>query len=582
MKKSITGVFIFLIVTAFAFLNCQSLNDEKKLWEVPETDVSFETTNITLQRIFDKAEEMAEANIVYFGERKIMCAGWGGRKSLWLETQPIDGYMYAKRDLEVAGNNIRIFMDLQRNDGRMPGMVTYDDSRFFAGIEYNVENTKLNPIYGWFQGYFFPRPAFELYFWLKKDMTYLSQLYDVLEKFDNYLWSKRDSDNDGCLETWCIYDTGEDNCIRFYQSPSSWPYEYPPRKEKMMEMSEKELTENCYKYDAVKFNKATFGSSGVVNMPFESMDAMSYSYSGRDILSLISKELGNGKEAYWREKANEVREKIRDYLWDEKRHACYDRDKSNNIMDVLCHNNIRCMWFGSFDQQMADDFIRYHLLNPEEFWTPMPLPSIAANDPLFQNVAGNNWSGQPHVNTYQRSIGALENYGHYAELSLIGKKFLKILGESLQFTPHYDTYTCIPSTDHNGYSTSILTSLELISRMYGVHITHDRIYWSCMDNENDYHYSQKWDDQLFTMSTEGNQVMCSINNKNVYSFTKGVRIVSDIKGNIHEVVGIETDTKNIDINYKFKTYKLKIGPNEVFGFDGKFKKLRSIEFCNPG
>lgn len=28
---------------------------------------------------------------------------------------------------------------------------------------------------------------------------------------DGYLWSVRD----GCLETWCVWDTGEDNCARF-------------------------------------------------------------------------------------------------------------------------------------------------------------------------------------------------------------------------------------------------------------------------------------------------------------------------------------------------------------------------------
>ena len=31
---------------------------------------------------------------------------------------------------------------------------------------------------------------------------------------------------------------------------------------------------------------------------------------------------------------------------------------------------------------MAERFVKEHLLNPQEFWTKMPLPSVAANDPL--------------------------------------------------------------------------------------------------------------------------------------------------------------------------------------------------------
>ena len=70
---------------------------------------------------------------------------------------------------------------------------------------------------------------------------------------------------------------------------------------------------------------------------------------------------------------------------------------------VLTHNNLRCMYYGSFDQDMADRFIRCHLLNPDEFWTRVPLPSIAANDPCFTNINFNNWGGQPQgLDVYKR------------------------------------------------------------------------------------------------------------------------------------------------------------------------------------
>ena len=86
------------------------------------------------------------------------------------------------------------------------------------------------------------------------------------------------------------------------------------------------------------------------------------------------------------------------------------------------------MYYGVFTQEMADAFIRHHLLNPEEFWTPTPIPSIAINEPLFKNVEGNNWSGQVQALTLSRGLHALEKYGHYAEVSLLGETTHRDLG----------------------------------------------------------------------------------------------------------------------------------------------------------
>ena len=546
MKQMEFVLVIILFLTGFK-LHSQNL-------------VSFSTTNTTLQEVFDKAETKAKGNISKFGKYQVLIEG-AQYTNVWLETQPLGGCMYAKRDLTIAKNNIQIFMDLQREDGRFPGMISCKD------------NT-LVPYYGWFQGYCFPMPAFEIYFLLNKDKKYLNELYNSLVKFDEYLWKTHDSDNNGCLETWCVYDTGEDNCTRFGESPNAWPFDYPPSQKIIMKMTENEQKETCH--------KSKYNFSKDIPVPIESMDVMSYSYTGRDVLSLISKELKNGRETYWRVKANEVRRKIKDYLWISDKHACYDKDKDNKVMDILIHNNIRCMYFGSFDQQMADEFINYHLLNPKEFWTPMPLPSIAANDPFFRNISGNNWSGQPQGLTYQRSIRALENYGHYAELTLIGKKFLKVVEDSTKFVQQFDPFKAvISSPGQDGYGPCILTTLEFISRLYGIHMSQDRVYWSCLNSTNDYKYVQVWGDWVFKMETQGDQVVCLINGKEVFSFTKGIRVVSDLSGKILEAVGIDENKQKTSVNYKGKTFPLSVEPNSVYFFDGKFSLANRVGFKKP-
>jgi hypothetical protein len=260
--------------------------------QLPGTGVEFTTNDTVLQRIFDRAEKLARENIVNYGGRKVLIEG-AKYRNVWLETQPMGGYMYAKRDLEIARNNIEIFIDYQREDGRFPGVI------------YN-RNSVPEPNYCQLQGLYFPRPAYDLYFLIRKDTAYLGRVYKALEKFDTYLWKTRDSDNDGCLESWCIYDTGEDHSIRYNGFPNAWPFDYPPTKEAAAKLSKEELAVNC--------KEESYDSTKTMTVPIESMDVMSYSYSCRDVLSLISAELNNGKEIYWRNKAGEVRAKLKAYL----------------------------------------------------------------------------------------------------------------------------------------------------------------------------------------------------------------------------------------------------------------------------
>ncbi len=94
--------------------------------------------------------------------------------------------------------------------------------------------------------------------------------------------------------------------------------------------------------------------------------------------------------------------------------ACY-------TIDILCHNTLRCMYWGSLSPAMAERFVKEHLLNPREFWTPFPLPGVSVSDPAFRNAPENNWSGQPEGLTYQRAILALENYGYHTLVTRLGE-----------------------------------------------------------------------------------------------------------------------------------------------------------------
>lgn len=83
------------------------------------TSVSFETSDEALQKIYNRAEEIERGNIALMDGRRVLIEG-SIYRNIWIETQPMGGEMYAKRDMDVAYNNQILFLNYQRKDGRLP------------------------------------------------------------------------------------------------------------------------------------------------------------------------------------------------------------------------------------------------------------------------------------------------------------------------------------------------------------------------------------------------------------------------------------------------------------------------------
>ena len=144
-----------------------------------KTAVHFSTTDKLLQKLMDTAEQKCLDNIRDFEGMPVLVEG-GGYEKIWLETQPMGGAMYAKRNLEIAVNNQRLFLLCQRSDGRIPGSIEH------AGHD-------VIPQFNKFQGFCFPEEAIDVWYLTEKDPSVLEHLRTVLRKFDDYLWKVRDS-----------------------------------------------------------------------------------------------------------------------------------------------------------------------------------------------------------------------------------------------------------------------------------------------------------------------------------------------------------------------------------------------------
>lgn len=476
-----------------------------------QTNVLFHTKDSALQKLFDLAEERAKGNLTMFGSDQVLVEG-GGYEKIWLETQPMGGEMYAKRNITAALNNQLLFMRAQRADGRLPGAIAC------------LPDGKIDPQYFQFQGFCFPWPALNMYYWAQLDDDYLRLLARTLERFDNYLWSVRDSDGDGCLETWCVYDTGEDNAARYGDAPNRCPGNTPPA--------------DCQ------------------YVPIASMDVMSFSYACRDTLAQISRLLGNDSADAWASKAADVAKTLRDKLWNDERGACFDHDRHGREMPVLLHNNLRCMYWGSFSQYMADRFVKEHLTNPEEFMTPCPLPSVAVNDPLFRNAPENNWSGQCEGLTFQRSMLALERYGYEKLVTQLGHGFLDtIIQGKYLFAQQFDPFTRAPSRvgmkSHaplgpdslepvqDAYGPTFLAALDFIAHIWGVDQRMNHWWFSLGRSDHPYTYEQRWNGHSFLIESSGKHAKVFMDGMLRLEHDCGVRLITDKEGSLLRIVDIE-------------------------------------------
>jgi len=565
-----------LLLAASVLSHLAAAQDHPQRYQVDvPSSVSFSTTHKDLQRLYDVGAKELLGNLTEFAPGFTVLVEGGGYDNAWLETQPMGGEMFAKQDIQVALNNQLAFILTQREDGRLPGMVIkgskvkekgWDKTGFPAAHIWRPEYG-LVADFEMFQGYCFPDPAWRMYFWANKPKGYLQDLYQALKGHDDYLWSKRDSNNDGLLETWCVWDTGEDASTRLLERgmQDNWPYEHAPGS------------------GHPEIPPAREGSVA----PFQSMDVMAYSYSGRAVLAKVSAELGNGEAAKWRAAADEVRQRVIDKLWNPERHACFDRDRNGEVLDELIHNNLRCMWYGMFTQEMADEFIRYHLLNPDAFWTPIPLVSIAIHEPLFKSKPRNNWSGQPQGLTYQRAIGALENYGHVAEVTLLGEKLFPILiRNGFKFSQQLDPFNGKPSlSNSDGYGPMILAMQGYIARMHGIHIDVEKnhVWWSAISPSGEgFSYDQRWGEHQFSLAAKDGKFIATVNGTQVFEGDQEVRVVTDLQGLLISVVGISPKPQAVRLATTERTWTGRISPNEVKKFDQEGLTLvRDVPFDYP-
>lgn len=203
---------------------------------------------------------------------------------------------------------------------------------------------------------------------------------------------------------------------------------------------------------------------------------------------------------------------------------------------------------------MADRMVE-QLMDSTLFFTRVPFPSIAPGDKKYLRSEDNEycaWSGPSQGLTLQRSVRALENYGHCAELGLVAGRFFDVLERhagdfNVQFNPETGA-----SMGSGGYGPMILAALEYLTHLYGLYPCGDGVLRGYVDGG-----------QAFEVSS-------------------GVRVVTDRSGRMKRIIGLSPVEVSVTVVQGGVPVSITVAPNEVYSLEnGRWRKISAVQFFNP-
>jgi hypothetical protein len=218
-------------------------------------------------------------------------------------------------------------------------------------------------------------------------------------------------------------------------------------------------------------------------MPRLCPDLSATVYGGRIALAAMAHALGkHADQARWLADAEHIRNLILTKLYSPEDAAFYDLDAENNFVRVRGDLITRVLGEHVLDPHKDKAIFNAvwtrQLHNPNAFWAPYPLASIAMDDPAFvRPIPRNSWGGASQALTALRAPRWMAYYGKQAELTHMMQQWCSAImrhapeaqssAEMVKlFRQQMDPLTGeFTQNDPGGYSPCALTFLDFARRL---------------------------------------------------------------------------------------------------------------------
>lgn len=340
-------------------------------------------------------------------------------RGIWLECAPLEGLVADRWLPGMAIANHRAFFALQREDGQFPCLIRQQPAYSQIQIVVPIAATAWETAQ------------------MTRDEAFLAEAYDACSGWDDWLMANRNTRGTGLCELFCEYDTGHDNSPRVAGLPRTCPAHE---------------ARNC--------------PSGN-GLPWLAPDLSASVYGGRLALSAMAEALDRpGEAGRWACRAAELREQLIHYCYDAEDACFYDLDRDGRCRKVRGDLLTRVCGEHVPDARLFETIYQRHLSDPQAFWTPLPFPSIAANDPSFDwQLPVNSWGGGAQALTALRAPRWLAHYGKHADLERLMHAWVRAIVEAGAFHQQASPWTGRFTVDPGGYSPAMCVLLDFVRRL---------------------------------------------------------------------------------------------------------------------
>lgn len=299
---------------------------------------------------------------------------------VWHWDQFFHAIAYRHLDTRLAEDQIRIVLDHQREDGMLPDAIHDEGLVTHLKLPVDADVTK-PPLAAW--------TALKLY---EKSghLDFLEEIYDSLLR-----WHE-----------WWITHNRNGNQLCEYKHPFSSGLDDSP------------LWDD--------------------GMPVVAPDLNTYLCLQRESLATIAELIGYPEDAAaFRAEAAAMSGAMLQELWNEEK-GYFDALHDGKPVNVFSLFHLMPIWTGQMPDKVVSRVIE-HLTNPEEFWSPYLLPTVALNDPKFDPAQ--MWRGPTWVNINYLFIEALQRVGRTELARELRTKTLNLLMQHPDIYEYYDPLT---------------------------------------------------------------------------------------------------------------------------------------------
>ncbi len=289
--------------------------------------------------------------------------GWGHGGQVFHESLTMLAYAFmAPRS---AMNSQRIYMERQHDNG----YINYRTGPYLnETIPHHGRLTTSAPWYNWINHELFK---------ISTDSVFLAEAYQSGRKFYEFWIKNRDADGDGLCE-WgahAVLESVRDGSVVIWNDVG-WPSHF-----------------ECLDLNCMLVNEAR-------------------------ALAAMAGELGYSEaQQSWLDKAEQRRDLINRYMWDEESGFYYHVDKRDHDYSYESTNDLKRMeiigflplWAGIASDQQAERLLQ-HLTDPDKFWRRFGVPTLAADDDYYHPLG--YWNGPVWVEWQYLLFRGLLRYGY--------------------------------------------------------------------------------------------------------------------------------------------------------------------------